>query len=262
MGARYASRSSSRPATSSSALRKLFRSLLPLLATVTMASAPSAQPPITVTGQVELLRGTGSHPLSDASQVVVWLTPLFAGVATEPTGPRKEPRLVQIHKSFEPHLLVVQVGSMVQFPNEDPFFHNVFSLFEGKRFDLGLYEAGSTRSLLFDKPGICYLFCNIHPEMGAVIVVLKTPYYGISDRTGRISIPDVPAGRYELSIWSERAVSDALSHLTRDVNISESQHSLGTISVRVYASQNVAHKNKYGRDYDNPTPPSSLYTQP
>lgn len=102
------------------------------------------------------------------------------------------PRLVQRNKSFEPHVLVVPVGSVVEFPNQDPFFHNVFSLFEGKRFDLGLYEAGTTRNVVFDKPGISYIFCNIHSEMSAVVIAVGSPYYGISDQRGRVSIPNVP----------------------------------------------------------------------
>src|SRR3989440_7930732 len=100
------------------------------------------------------------------------------------------------------------MGSAVDFPNKDPFFHNVFSLFEGKRFDLGLYEAGSTRSVVFNRTGVSYIFCNIHPEMSAVAVALKTPYYGISDRRGVITIPNVPAGNYDLERTHERALSD------------------------------------------------------
>ena len=92
------------------------------------------------------------------------------------------PRLVQKNKSFEPHILVVPAGSMVEFPNRDPFFHNVFSLFEGKRFDLGLYEAGTSRMVRFDRPGISYIFCNIHPEMSAVVITMATPLYAISNR--------------------------------------------------------------------------------
>ena len=86
--------------------------------------------------------------------MVVWLKPLSGIGATLPAVHQQALRLVQRDKTFEPHLLVIEAGSMVEFPNDDPFFHNVFSLFEGKRFDLGLYEAGSTRSLLFDKRGI------------------------------------------------------------------------------------------------------------
>jgi len=245
--------------TRSRTVWQLLRSLALCLG---VAASLFAQSDSTVTGQVEVVSGTGGHPLADASQVVIWLNPLFAPVPPAPLQPQKELRLVQRHKSFVPHLLVVQAGSIVEFPNDDPFFHNVFSLFQGKRFDLGLYEAGSTRAVLFDKLGICYLFCNIHPEMSAVIVVVKTPYFAVSDRAGNISIPGVPAGRYELRLWSEHALTDDLNSLTREVAISPNTHSLGTISVRAYPNQNATHKNKYGREYDNPTPPSSLYLQP
>ena len=81
--------------------------------------------------------------------------------------------LRQKNKAFEPHLLVVTIGSNVEFPNDDPWFHNVFSLFNGKRFDLGLYEAGTTRTVHFEREGVSYIFCNIHPEMSAVVVVLS-----------------------------------------------------------------------------------------
>lgn len=232
------------------------------LATMAMVAALPAWAQTTVSGRVVVLDGTTGKPLLDSSEVVLWLLPL-SGVAPATTPqPKQELRLEQRHKSFIPHLLVVQVGSMVRFPNDDPFFHNVFSLFEGKRFDLGLYEAGSSRSVLFDKPGICYLFCNIHPEMSAVVVVLKTPYYAISDRAGQISISGVSPGSYELYVWNERSLPNVLRDLTREVDITESAKSLGTISVRSNPNQNMAHKNKYGRDYDNPTPPQSLYSQP
>jgi plastocyanin len=233
-----------------------------LLCLALLGVGPPVSAQVTVTGQVVSPNGTSRKALSDASQVVVWLTALTGRSAKEASLPHQQLRLVQRHKSFEPHLLVIQAGSLVQFPNDDPFFHNVFSLFEGKRFDLGLYEAGSTRSVLFDKPGICYLFCNIHPEMSAVVIVLTTPYYAISDRAGQISISDVPPGRYELEIWNERSLAEDLKSLTRQIDISDSAHSLGTIRVKTNPNQMMAHKNKYGRDYDNPTPPNSVYAQP
>ena len=163
---------------------------------------------------------------------------------------------------FTPHLLVVPAGSSVEFPNQDPFFHNVFSLFEGRRFDLGLYEAGTSRAVKFDRPGICYIFCNIHPEMSAVVIVLKTPYFAISDRRGKINLPDVPAGRYELHVWHERTRPEGLNLLTREITVNESSHSLG--SLRVHDASNVksAHKNKYGRDYESPTPVNPVYQRP
>ena len=240
----------------------LRRSLLLAAVALALACGASAVPQANVTGRVEIVGAADGKPVTDASQVVVWLTPLSAVSETAPSQSPQPLRLVQRHKSFDPHLLVVQAGSMVQFPNDDPFFHNVFSLFEGKRFDLGLYEAGSTRSVLFDKPGICYLFCNIHPEMSAVVVVLKTRYYAVSDHAGEIAIADVPPGRYEMQVWNERSLPDDLKSLIRQLDISGSAYSLGTIFVRLNPNHSMAHKNKYGRDYDSPTPPSVLYSQP
>ena len=103
--------------------------------------------------------------------------------------------LAQKNKAFDPSLLVITKGSSVEFPNRDPWFHNVFSLFNGKRFDLGLYEAGSSRTVHFDREGISYIFCNIHPEMSAVVVVLGTPYFSVTNKDGEFTIQNVPPGR-------------------------------------------------------------------
>lgn len=216
---------------------------------------------VTVTGKVEL-SANPTTPKGDPSEAVVWLTPL--NNSSEMPSPPNQHRLqlVQKNKSFSPHVLVVPVGAPVEFPNRDPFFHNVFSLFEGKRFDLGLYEAGSTRTVVFDRPGISYIFCNIHAEMSAVVVALRTPYYGMSNRRGIISIPDVPPGRYELQVWNERALPEELHTLTRNLEISEASHSLGTIQLSEHRSVLQSHKNKYGQDYENPTPNLPGYVHP
>jgi plastocyanin len=241
-------------------MRLLAYSILVCLAI--LSGGPVVRTQVSVTGLIELLDQKTGKRLPDASEVVVWLTPLSSDEGKVAARQEQGLRLVQRHKTFEPHLLVVQRGSLVQFPNDDPFFHNVFSLFEGKRFDLGLYEAGSTRSVLFDKPGICYLFCNIHPEMSAVIVVLATPYYAVTGRGGQVSISNVVEGRYELQVWNERALPKNLDDLSREVSISEAAHSLGTISLPTNPNLATTHKNKYGRDYDSATPPNSLYAQP
>ena len=160
-----------------------------------------------MTGRVALVKTGKAGRRSATDSVVVWLVP--AANASDQVLPAAavypHPQLIQKNKSFQPHLLVVPVGSVVEFPNRDPFFHNVFSLFEGKRFDLGLYEAGTTKGVLFDKPGISYIFCDIHAEMSAVVIALTTPYYGISDQRGQLLIPHVPPGRYALHIWYEAA---------------------------------------------------------
>jgi plastocyanin len=212
----------------------------------------------TVTAQVSIarpghLRKTGGGAV-DASQVAVWLTPLDG--ASVPFAAVKAPELIQRNKSFEPHVIVVQVGTVVLFPNKDPLFHNIFSMYDGKRFDLGLYEAGTTRSVRFDRPGVSYLFCNIHAEMSAVVVVVETPYFALSDRAGHVAISNVPDGRYQEHVWYERSVPENLVALTKLVTISQNSHALGPIRVTENPDFTLAHKNKYGEDYVPPPAPS------
>jgi plastocyanin len=119
----------------------------------------------------------------DLSNIAVWLTPVgaSAGSAAATSSGRPLPQVTQSNKSFAPRVLVVQAGTAVQFPNKDPFLHNVFSLFDGKRFDLGFYEAGSSKTVHFDRAGVSFLFCNIHPEMSGAVIAVDTPYFGLSD---------------------------------------------------------------------------------
>jgi plastocyanin len=198
----------------------------------------------------------------DASSVVIWLKPVDhsrAEAASAEPG-RKRMQLVQRNKTFQPHLLVVPVGSVVDFPNRDPFFHNVFSLFDGKRFDLGLYEAGATNSVHFDRVGVSFLFCNIHPEMSAIVVAVDTPYYGVSNSAGNVTIGNVPDGKYEMHVWYERSIAEDLQGLTRTVTISPATRELGTVNVVENPSFSLAHKNKYGQDYT--PPPKQGYSHP
>ncbi len=215
---------------------------------------------VTVTADVALVTSGKNIKARKTGNVVLWLTPVGSSQLTSVPPPQASNRLrlVQRNKSFEPHVLVVPVGSVVEFPNRDPFFHNVFSLFEGKRFDLGLYEAGSTRDVVFDKPGVSYIFCNIHSEMSAVIIAVSSPYYGISDPHGRVAIPNVPPGRYTLRIWYEEALPEELNSLTREVSISEDASSLGAMRL---PATNVppSHQNMYGHDYPPPLPDNPSY---
>jgi plastocyanin len=206
--------------------------------------------------------GGGKELVPDASNAAVWLTPLdrIDGDAVNDVASEKTPQLVQRHKTFEPHVLIVPVGTRVEFPNKDPFFHNIFSLFDGKRFDLGLYETGTTRTVLFDRPGVSFLFCNIHAEMSAVVLSVDAPYFGLSDRSGNIHIRNVPNGRYQMNVWFERASPEYLKKLSRVVTISDAGRSLGTIRIQENPNFTLAHKNKYGLDYV--PPPQSEYDRP
>jgi plastocyanin len=218
--------------------------------------APAQQ---ALTGHVKLNRN--GHAVANASKAVVWLTPLGAPFEPPQQDASKIPQLVQKNKSFQPSLLVIPVGGKVEFPNHDPFFHNVFSLFEGKRFDLGLYESGTTRFVQFDKPGVSFIFCNIHSQMSAVVIALATPYYAISDAHGDISLPNVPPGRYDLQVFHTSVAPDALRALNREITVAAGDTSIGTFTL-TETDVTVAHKNKYGRDYDRPAPDSPAYARP
>ncbi len=214
----------------------------------------------TVTAHFDVVHEGSKSKSKDASNVVAWLTPVSGGV--RPAARGQPLRLVQKNKTFSPHLLVVPVGGVVEFPNRDPFFHNVFSLFEGKRFDLGLYEAGGTRLVHFDHAGVSYVFCNIHPEMSAVIVVVDTPYYGLSNAAGDVSISDVPPGNYVLHVWSEGSSPEQLQALSRRVTVSNASHSLGSLRLTETPGLRLSHNNKYDLPYESPTPSSPIYVHP
>jgi len=215
---------------------------------ITAADTPSAE----ITGEVALVQG-GAGNASDASQVVVWLVPLEALQKVHAPTERNHYRLVQRNKRFEPGLLVVPVGGIVDFPNADPWFHNVFSLYRGKRFDLGLYQAGAQRSVRFDRAGPSYLFCNIHPEMTGVVLAVDSDLFAISDKAGRYSISGVPPGKYLVRVWYENAHPQALQEIQRTVTMEGGNRSLPTISVPVIAQVRPEHKNKYNQDYDPDT---------
>jgi len=228
--------------------------LLALPAALGFAQSPMApdRKAADLIGQVELRMASSGHS-ADASEVVVWLVPTAASLQkVSATSQKAHYRLLQRNKRFEPNLLVIPVGSIVDFPNADPWFHNVFSLYRGKRFDLGLYQAGAQRSVKFDRIGPSYLFCNIHPEMTGVVLVVDSDFFGITDKAGRYSIADVPPGRYIVHVWYENATPESLKNLQRSVAIEDGNDTMPTISVAV-AKQQEDHKNKYGQEYDPDT---------
>jgi plastocyanin len=215
----------------------------------------------TVAGRVNLLRAN-DEMRTDNTGIVVWLTP----IPNQPVPARRNvssrSRIIQRNKRFETRVLAVQMGSVVDFPNMDPFFHNVFSLFEGKRFDLGLYEAKSSKSVTFDKAGVCYIFCNIHSQMSAVVVVVDTPYFVLLNTPGEFQIPQLPPGRYQLNVWAERCAPETLKAASRQVTVEGPSTSLGTIVLKESREVLEPHSNKYGKAYDPTVTNSTIYLQP
>lgn len=217
-------------------------------------TSPAAETGVNLSGDVNLLSAKGTSPQKDLSKVVEWLVP-SAPEQFVPGSSNGKYQMVQHDKRFDPELLVVPVGSTVTFPNHDPWFHNVFSLYRGKRFDLGLYQAGDSKAVRFDRPGPSYIFCNIHPQMAAVVLAVDSNYFAMSDKSGHVNFSDVPPGRYAMHVWYENADSDALLNLTREVTVG-TDHSLPEVTIRVVPHDLRNHKNKYGQDYDSGTTPT------
>jgi plastocyanin len=136
----------------------------------------------------------GARPVADA---VVWLD--------APEAPRSagQARVVldQKNMAFSPRVLVVRKGTDVTFPNDDLVFHDVFSDHEGKKFSLGLYPVGTVRHIKFDQIGLSRIFCHIHPQMAAYVMVVDSPYFAVTDRTGHFTLPAVPMGEYRYHAW-------------------------------------------------------------
>jgi plastocyanin len=193
-----------------------------------------------VTGRVESRTAPGVR----AAQAVVYAEPVDRPPPTRPLTLQ----LLQRDKTFIPSVIAVPAGSTVDFPNQDDIFHNVFSLSSPAPFDLGLYRAGATKKRTFAQPGTYRVFCNIHPQMTALIVVVPTPYVATVNADGRYSL-DLPAGSYRITARSDRATAPVVeltvkgaSESAPDITLDESQ----------YVS--VPHKNKFGQDY-----PASAY---
>lgn len=218
--------------------------LVPILATAQGESASSS---------VASLHARIDLPPQQAKErvpaAVLWLKPLSDSPVARPTSSGHY-SLVQKNRMFTPHMLVIRVGSVVSFPNADPFFHNVFSLFNGKRFDLGLYEAGSSKEVVFSREGVSYIFCNIHPEMSAIVLALSTPYYAVAEHGGTFRLDSIPTGDYDLHVWVEGLTQPALDLLTRRVHVAPGLSNSLSLDARDAAQQPADHLNKFGQPYE------------
>jgi plastocyanin len=142
----------------------------------------------------------GSEPASQFEKVAIWLEPAVPVPAAPLTIAMK-----QQNRRFDPGLLIVPVGSTIEFPNWDPIFHNVFSLSRAQPFDLGYYADRKSKSVVFTRPGIVQVYCHLHPSMYGVVVVTTTPWAGKPSGDGTYSWTDVPAGHYDLMVWQRVA---------------------------------------------------------
>jgi plastocyanin len=181
----------------------------------------------------------GDSLAEDVGQAVVWLEG-GAPAAAQPV----EVEISTASKEFTPHVLVIPVGSTVAFPNHDPFNHNVFSLSKENPFDLGLYGRGARPSTRFSRPGIVSVYCNIHAQMSALVIVRDNPYFTQPGSDGWFTIAKVPPGKYVLHAWHERA-----REVTQDLTVgADGVHDLAfQLDARGYRFK--PHLNKFGQPY-------------
>ena len=211
--------------------RKLLTGCLLALFAIARPAAPGSK----VSGKVKV---TG-RPAATAVTTIVYAEPLEG----KPPAAHKLYKLLQKNKSFSPRVLAVPVGSSVEFINEDPIFHNVFSLSPPSPFDLGLYRAGKSKTRTFSAPALYRVFCNIHPQMTGVILVVATPYITEADAEGNY-ILELPPGRYRITAWSERS-----HEATAAVSVPSSGTTAPDLTLDESKYVELPHKNKYGEDY-------------
>ena len=208
--------------------------------------------------EVSAVSAGSARNQQSVSDIVVWLMPVHP--TTVPVVLLGRTKLLQKDKMFHPHTLAITVGSVVDFPNADPIFHNAFSNFDGQLFDVGLYPPGTTRAVHFRKPGTVRVFCNIHPSMSAVILVLDTPYFTTAGRDGRYRIANVQPGSYEVHVFDERATTGSGSQALLTIEEGEQQVTAPPIHISESKYLNLTHKNKYGLDYPPSSEDSGSYT--
>jgi len=189
---------------------------------------------VVVTGRV---RVTG-RPARANTVTIVYAEPIDGAPVQPGTF-----SISQKNKTFSPSVLPVPTGSTVRFPNDDLIFHNVFSLSRPNPFDLGLYRAGASKDVVFRTPAVYRVFCNIHPQMTAVVVVVPTSYFTQTDAGGTYSL-DLPNGRYRITAWSERAQPS-----TTEITVSGSPVALSELSLDESRFVETSHKNKFGAEY-------------
>ena len=206
--------------------------------------AGSAESPMlgSVAGQLSLLERPGAAQ-RDLNTAIVYLQPADGRTDDDFGNVAATAQVVMRGREFAPHVVVVQRGGTVAYPNQDPFSHNVFSNTDPVAFDLGLYRRGAVRSAQFGRIGVYPIYCNIHARMVSYVVTVPNRHVAFADREGRFTLPDVPVGTYRLQVWHERA-----ARVSQEVVVTASG---ATVRIELDARGYIAgaHLNKFGMPY-------------
>jgi plastocyanin len=193
-----------------------------------------------VSGKVEILE-KGSVKRAFVRDVLVFLEGVRAEIPASVRA--RETTVASRNKTFEPHVAVVPLGGSVSFPNHDEIMHNVFSLSKGNRFDLGLYKNGAKKDFTFVSPGLVRVYCNIHPQMSALLQVMENPYFAWTTPDGGFLIEGVPPGNYQLKAWHEEGET------AQPLSVTESGASGLLVKIDVSGFAKRPHMNKFGKPY-------------
>jgi len=195
----------------------------------------------TVAGRVAITERPGEKSTDIGNAIIYLVRTDSASAATE----TRRATIAMNGRTFLPRVQVVTPGSRVDFPNQDPFSHNIFSTTPGAIFDLGLYPSGRSKDVVFRRAGVFPVYCNIHPRMTAFVVVSPTPWFVQAGADGRWSIADVPAGEYTVHVWHERA-----DRVKQTLRVGASGRSGVDVTLDAGGFRFAQHKNKFGKEYD------------
>ena len=221
-------------------LKLLTRRFACILAASTFGVWPGTSAAEHISGRVEVLeKGDVKEKL--IRDVVVFVDGLKAPLPEEPR--RRRFQITSQNKAFGPRVEAVPVGAVVSFPNLDPIMHNVFSLSPSNKFDLGLYKAGAAKDQRLDGPGLVRIYCNIHPQMSAFVLVLENPYFTEARPDGTFRIENVPPGTYTVKAWFEKAQAEKV------VVVGAQGASNATFLLDARRFKTETHMNKFGKPY-------------
>lgn len=194
-----------------------------------------------VSGKVEIVL-KGDKKKTDLDSTIVYLEQPGTKASIPQSELRKSYTIVTKNKQFTPQAIAIPVGATVDFPNQDPIFHNIFSVSTPNQFDLGLYKGGDSKKQAFDSPGVVKVFCNVHPQMTATILVVPTSFMVLTDENGNFSFSDVPPGVYEIKAYADEGQA------AQKIDIRQNSIQV-MLTVDGKNFKKVPHKNKFGKDY-------------
>ena len=211
------------------------------MVTAIFGFAASARAQSSVSGRVTIQEKVG-ETTSDLANAVIYLV--------SKSGPTRyseqKTQMAMSGRQFSPRIRVVTSGSTLEYPNQDPFSHNIFSTAPGASFDLGVYGSNTSKSTTFKKAGAFPVYCNIHAKMTGYVVVVATPYYGQPTADGRWTLAGVPAGKYELHVWHERT-----PEIIKGVELAAGGMSGVDATLDAKGFTVAEHKNKFGQKYSD-----------